>query len=287
MKHLSPFICLLFAQIGITQTNFPDFLHGTWKIEGKEIYEHWDKLSDQTLKGFSYKIEDGQMVVSEYIDITRQNDEVFYIATVRGQNQGQAIKFKLTKVDSSYTFENLNHDFPKKIVYQKSSDDEIIARVSDGKGKGFEYNLRKQNTFNTVKDTTTSNPKYNGDLAHRLGADDYGMKNYIFVILKTGPNTTTDQEFISESFRGHLANINRLAEQGKLIVAGPLGKNDKQYRGIFILDKIANVEDAVKLLQTDPAIKKGLLEADIFPWYGSAALPEYLPISDRIWKVKP
>lgn len=140
---------------------------------------------------------------------------------------------------------------------------------------------------NSENDTLTTNPNYNKELADKLGGDDYGMKSYFFVILKTGTNTTTDKEFISESFRGHLDNINRLVEEGKLIVAGPLGKNENNYRGIFILNNIKSIEEAVELLQTDPAIKNRLLDYEIFTWYGSAALPKYLPFSDKIWKSKP
>jgi uncharacterized protein YciI len=136
-------------------------------------------------------------------------------------------------------------------------------------------------------DTLTANPNYDKSLADKLGGDDYGMKSYFLVILKTGPNTTADKELISESFRGHLDNINHLVAEGKLIVAGPLGKNENQYRGIFILNNIPSVEDTKALLQTDLAIKNGLLAYDIFTWYGSAALPEYLPFSDKIWKSKP
>lgn len=139
----------------------------------------------------------------------------------------------------------------------------------------------------TENDTMNTNPNYDKELADKLGGDEYGMKSYFFVILKTGINTTTDKELISESFRGHLDNINRLVEEGKLIVAGPLGKNENNYRGIFILNNIKSIEEAVELLQTDPAIKNGLLDYEIFTWYGSAALPEYLPFSDKVWKSKP
>jgi len=140
---------------------------------------------------------------------------------------------------------------------------------------------------NSEKDTLTTNPNYNKELADKLGGDDYGMKSYFFVILKTGTNTTIDKEFISKCFMGHLDNINRLVKEEKLIVVGPLGKNENNYRGIFILNNIKSIEEAVELLLTDLAIKNGLLDYEIFTWYGSAALPEYLPFSDKIWKSKP
>lgn len=128
-----------------------------------------------------------------------------------------------------------------------------------------------------------TNPNYDAELAERLGGDEYGMKSYVFVMLKTGPNTSTDQEAKSTAFAGHMQNIGRLVEEEKLIVAGPMQKNDKNYRGIFILD-VPTLEEAETLLQTDPAIKAGYLEPELFMWYGSAALPEYLPASEKIWK---
>jgi uncharacterized protein YciI len=132
----------------------------------------------------------------------------------------------------------------------------------------------------------TNNPAYDPALAEKLGADDYGMKSYMLVILKTGNNKTTDKAFIDSCFRGHMENIGRLVDDNKLIVAGPLGKNESSYRGIFILN-VATTEEAKFLLQTDPAINENLLAADIYKWYGSAALPLYLPDSEKIWKVKP
>jgi uncharacterized protein len=131
-----------------------------------------------------------------------------------------------------------------------------------------------------------ANPNFDAELAEKFGADDFGMKSYIFVILKTGSNNTTDKEFINTCFAGHMENIWKLVEEGKLIIAGPIAKNDNSYRGIFILN-VTSIEEANDLLQTDPAIKEKLLEVDLYKWYGSAALPEYLNSSDKIWKVRP
>ena len=129
----------------------------------------------------------------------------------------------------------------------------------------------------------TTNSNYDSTLAQRLGADEYGMRGYVFVILKTGSNTTTDKAFIDSCFAQHLKNIGRLAKEEKLIIAGPLQKNDKTYRGIFILN-LSTIEEAQLLLQTDAAIKSKLLEPEFYKWYGSAAIPLYMNAHDKIWK---
>ncbi len=128
-----------------------------------------------------------------------------------------------------------------------------------------------------------TNPNFDAELAKKLSADEYGMKNYVLVILKTGENKTTDKEELNKLFRGHMENIQRLVKEGKLIVAGPFGENNLTWRGLFIFD-VKTVEEARELVQTDPAIKAKLFDVDLVPWYGSAALPEYLPASDKIWK---
>ena len=128
----------------------------------------------------------------------------------------------------------------------------------------------------------TNNPNYNTELAEKLGGDDYGMKQYVFVILKSGANTSDDKEAMNTAFAGHMKNIGRLAEEGKLVVAGPMEKNDKSYRGIFILN-VTTLEEAEALLASDPAIAENYLAAETYLWYGSAALPEYLEAHDKIW----
>lgn len=130
------------------------------------------------------------------------------------------------------------------------------------------------------------NPQLDTTLAKQLGADQYGMKMYVLVILKSGKNKSKDKQFIDSCFTGHMANIGKLVETKQLIVAGPFGKNTNDYRGLFILNVSTN-EEALKLLESDPAIKEKLLKAELYPWYGSAALSEYLGTHDKIWKEKP
>ena len=127
------------------------------------------------------------------------------------------------------------------------------------------------------------NPNYDEALAKKLGGDDNGMKMYVLVILKTGSNTTATKAETDSAFAGHMANMGRLVNENKLIVAGPLGKNDKTYRGIFILNT-KSIDEAKEILATDPAYKAKLLDAELMNWYGSAALAEYLPASKKVSK---
>jgi len=128
-------------------------------------------------------------------------------------------------------------------------------------------------------------PVFNQALADSLGADAYGMKAYVLVILKTGKVKITDKAKTDSLFKGHLSNIDHLAKVGKLTVAGPLGKNKNEYRGIFILN-VKTKEEATQLLETDPAVKAGLLDHEIYEWYGSAALPLYLKYHDQVQKTQ-
>nr|AUN37261.1 hypothetical protein [uncultured bacterium] len=114
---------------------------------------------------------------------------------------------------------------------------------------------------------------FDESLARKLGADDYGMRKYVLCVLKTGPKDAEIKEKPDRDkiFAGHMANIGRLASEGKLAVAGPFGANDKGYRGIFVF-AVETVEEAQKLVETDPVIKSGLMVADLTPWYATAAM---------------
>jgi uncharacterized protein YciI len=136
-----------------------------------------------------------------------------------------------------------------------------------------------QNIFGQIP-----NERYDSTLAKSLNADDYGMKTYVLILLKQGSVISLGKSKQDSIFKGHMDNINRLALEGKLVVAGPMGKNDK-YRGIFILN-VNTIDEARKLINTDPAIMSKLLDADLFIWYGSAALQETLKIHAKIEKKK-
>jgi len=126
---------------------------------------------------------------------------------------------------------------------------------------------------------------YDEKLAKELGADERGMKMYVFCILKTGSNTTATKEERSKYFEGHMANITRLAKEGKLAVAGPFMKNDKNYRGIFIFN-VTTIEEAQKLVETDPAVQAKIFDVELTPWYSTAALMQVNEVHEKLTKTK-
>lgn len=123
---------------------------------------------------------------------------------------------------------------------------------------------------------------YDSTYAKKLKADDYGMKAYVFVILKTGSNTSTDKVAKDKAFEGHMKNIMRMADNGKLAVAGPFD-NGGNNRGIFILN-VSTFEEAKALLEEDTAVKEKYLEPEMIMWYGSAALQEVPEMHKKIQK---
>ncbi len=113
-------------------------------------------------------------------------------------------------------------------------------------------------------------PEYDATLAAQLGADDHGMRRYVLVILKTGPTPLPPGEKRDAMFKGHFANMERLAAEGKLAYAGPLDGKEG-WRGMFIF-AVESIEEARALAGTDPVIVNGEMVAEYHAHYGSAAL---------------
>ena len=110
------------------------------------------------------------------------------------------------------------------------------------------------------------------------------MKTYVMAFLKRGPNRSQDSITAANLQRSHLDNITKLAQMGKLVVAGPF-LDTGDLRGIYIFD-VGTIEQAKKLTETDPAIQQGTLVMELKLWYGSAALLKTNEIHKKIAKVE-
>ena len=119
-------------------------------------------------------------------------------------------------------------------------------------------------------------------LAKTWGADERGMRGYVLVILKGGPNKMAPGPERDAMFQGHFANIQRLADEGKLAIAGPTDNTDG-WRGIFVFT-VKDIEEAKALTATDPVIIHGEMVAEYHKLYATAGLMGIPDVHKRLTK---
>jgi hypothetical protein len=114
-----------------------DWITGSWEkiSERYSSFEMWEKINDSTFAGKSFTISGGDTVSFESIEIQLNNGEIFYIPTVRGQNENKPVYFKLISLNEEAIFENEEHDFPQRIIYRMNEQKNLSASI-EGTSKG-------------------------------------------------------------------------------------------------------------------------------------------------------
>jgi uncharacterized protein len=108
-------------------------------------------------------------------------------------------------------------------------------------------------------------------VAALMPAQKYEMERYVFGLFRKGPKFTSEDSPERQKIQeGHMANINRMAESGALLVAGPLLDNGDA-RGILIF-KDTPLEDVRKMIDQDPAVQSGRLVVELHPWMAAKGL---------------
>jgi uncharacterized protein YciI len=96
-------------------------------------------------------------------------------------------------------------------------------------------------------------------------AQPFKQVTYYFTFLRRGPNWTAQRTPETEKLQAaHMANINAMAKTGKLVIAGPF-ENAGEFAGVFVF-KVATLDEAKALAESDPAVKAGRLKVDTHPW---------------------
>lgn len=109
------------------------------------------------------------------------------------------------------------------------------------------------------------------------------MQTYYFVLLYRGEHARELPPDSANAIQaGHMANIQRLHDEKKMVLAGPF-TDDTDLRGVFILNA-ASMEEARQLCDSDPAIQAGRLRAEIHPWYAARGIRT---VFDEKYKLKP
>jgi Domain of unknown function (DUF6265) len=111
-------------------------LEGTWirEKDNNRLYEQWQKKSAGEMVGRSYTINKTDTVLVETMLLQHQNQKIVFTATDVMQPQQGATTFTLNKVErNSFFFENRQHDYPKRVVYELVSKDSLHAWIDGGR----------------------------------------------------------------------------------------------------------------------------------------------------------
>jgi len=122
-----------------------DWLEGTWtRLEmkpGHTGYESWKKISTAEWKGSGVNMKGTDTAFVEKLKLVIKDEIIYYVADI-AENK-EPVYFKLTVITgNSFVCENPQHDFPKKITYQKEGK-KLKATIS-GDGKSFDYLFEKK-----------------------------------------------------------------------------------------------------------------------------------------------
>ena len=128
-----------------------DWLLGKWENNSKDGYllETWKKVNDSVYDGESYFIKGKDTLHFEKIQMKQKGEELFYISTIKGQNNDKPITFKHNdSIEKQLVFENPKNDFPQKIAYSKITKDSIsiqISGIQQGKSSSERFSMKKSN----------------------------------------------------------------------------------------------------------------------------------------------
>lgn len=126
-----------------------DWLLGKWenKMADGKLEETWKKVNDSLYDGESYFIKGKDTLHAEQIQLEQKGENLFYISTIKGQNNDKPITFNHNiEIEKQLVFENSTNDYPKKIIYSQFSKDQIIIQISgiqQGKSSSDRYSMTK------------------------------------------------------------------------------------------------------------------------------------------------
>lgn len=117
----------------ITKPSF-DWLLGDWirlgEKDGKETFEHWEKISDESYKGFGFTLLGKDTVWQEKMRWGNFEGQWLF-AVIAGKDSDQTLFVSTSIEEKRFTVENHTNEFPQKIVYYYE-DDRLKATISGG-----------------------------------------------------------------------------------------------------------------------------------------------------------
>ena len=126
-----------------------DWLLGKWENKTQTVIflKIGNNLTTALFKRESFFIKEKDTLHFEAITLQQKGEELFYTATVKGQNEDKPVTFKLTSAtDKKLVFENPKHDYPQKITYSLIKKDSLVAEISgiqQGKPSSEKFGMKK------------------------------------------------------------------------------------------------------------------------------------------------
>ena len=111
-----------------------EWLAGTWvgTKGSRSVEERWTPAAGGAMLGVSRTISGGSMTAFEFLRIVPRDRGLVYIAQPGG---GTATEFVLTELsETRAVFDNPRHDYPKRITYELSAEDQMTASIGFMKG---------------------------------------------------------------------------------------------------------------------------------------------------------
>ena len=118
-------------------------LAGCWERNdgsGTVISEMWMKPAGNSMMGTGRTVKNGKTVDFEFVRIEQQADGMYYIARPKANATETPFKLKSSN-DGRFVFENLEHDFPQRVIYKFTSTS-LQARIEgtiNGQSKGIDF----------------------------------------------------------------------------------------------------------------------------------------------------
>ncbi len=106
------------------------WLAGCWSADGKDVGsgEHWLPPAGGTMFGVGRTVKNGRTVEHEFMQLRVNADgRLTFIAAPSGQTE--TVFVAGGSADGAVTFENLQHDFPQRVIYRLLANGRMLARI--------------------------------------------------------------------------------------------------------------------------------------------------------------
>jgi len=125
------------------------WLQGCWRIDAgnRIVEEQWSAPRGGTLLGSSRTVRDGKTIEHEFV-IVRETADGRLAYEVSPSGRAPTVFTSISIDDGGVVFENLQHDFPQRVAYQRKGGDLLAwiegpAKNSAGQLRRIEYPYRK------------------------------------------------------------------------------------------------------------------------------------------------